>query len=228
MAQIKIKDRHLRKKKERLGSQIEKKVKKIKKMKPDVTKEEIQEEISELQIKYEELKTTYQIDYLNMKEMIVLDGMLRNIPRKELAQQLDMSLPGVYYISRTPEFQKAFQAEMTQKFADMKKSRKAYYVKIAEKGLSILLDRLDKIEEEQAKGEWSGEKSKDIIAIIDKVIDLMATEDGTKGTNVNITGGMDNTNVIAEVKEFDLADAEFRQQFKQILVNTDDGKPIGR
>lgn len=217
---------------EKAERQIEeqKKGKKVFKRNPGAVKERVrqttEEELNRIR---EQWKVNKGYDYLTDDELIILDGVMTNRDKRELAEELGMGLSGVYYKISTPVFQKAFQKEMKEKYEVMKKARKALYVKIAEKSLNILLTHLDYVEKEQEKNGFSYEKMRDVMTIIEKVINLMQEEEGTKTTNMNISGEMTNTNLNADsntMKEFNLADNEFRNHLAKALVASKPKAPL--
>lgn len=212
----------------KVRDEIPKKVKKIKKENPNLTETDINRIVDEEKQRiFDKYKIQKGYDYLDDTELIILDAVLTNKNKRELAKQLNLSLSGVYYKISTTLFQKALQSEMMERYNDMKKARKTLYTKIAEKALNILLTQLEEIEKDVEKRGFSYEKTKDVMAIAEKIISLMQEEDGGKTTNLNVSGGMQNTNmnVNADMKDFDLADQNFRLMMAQSLAKTQIDNP---
>ncbi|MNC20903.1 hypothetical protein D3C75_688700 [compost metagenome] len=223
-----------------IKEKVEKKLKKIRKGYQGVDsrrKSKVSPETEEKHLKiweseqYKKIQEKYKpvYEYLDNIELYVLDAVLRGETKQNIAEELGYSVSGIYYIISQMPFQKAFQKEMELKFAVMQKTRKAMYVKIAEKSLNILMTMLEDLERDRDKYGITPAKIKDIVAIVDKVVSMMQDEDGTKGTNVNITGGTVNTNLnigSEEAEKFNMADAEFRKHLASALVASKPKTPI--
>lgn len=180
---------------------------------------------------YEELQDKYKTKELSYRELYILNGVLSNRNKSELARELGICLATVYNTTACPQFQKVFKEEIQNSYELMKRTRKAMYTMIAKKGLNLLLYRLERIEREELENEeGSLEKTKDILFILEKTVNLMQEEDGLKRLGIDISGGLQNTNLNANatIKEFDIADKYFRNNMANFLVKSKGKSDITR
>jgi len=202
------------------------------KMSTSIPEEKKNQLIQEQQKLMEQLQTRYKVDYLDYKELRVLDCVIMNQNKRKLALELGCSTSLIYWITTKPEWVRALQEELKGLYDEMKDTRRTMYMKISEKGLNILMNRLDDIEQKDTSDDdtMSREKTRDILAIVDKIVMLMQEEDGYRKLGIDISGGLENANLNASatLKEFDIADKYFRKSMANFLVKSKGKQDITR
>jgi Response regulator containing a CheY-like receiver domain and an HTH DNA-binding domain len=161
-----------------------------------------------------EIENKYKNTILPPRELYILDAILKDRNKSEIAKELGICLATVYNIMSRPQFQNVLMKEMQYKYEVMKNTRIALFNKIADKALNILFYIMDEIEREELNREYGSYiKTKEILYIVGKVIYLMQLEDGIKQKNFNVTANINNLNLNANaaLKELDLQDVKFRE-----------------
>lgn len=170
-----------------------------------------------------ELMNKYKGKTLSYRQLYVLDALMRNKKKCEIAEDLGVCLATVYNIMASKKFQKIYMEEMQYKYDLMKRIRTEMYAQIAEKGLNILLHRFDQIEKEEIEnGHRAMEGTKDVLLIVAKMVNLMQLEDKIGKTTIDVAEKITNMNVNFNriVEEFDLKDKEFSRSIATILEKT--------
>jgi predicted transcriptional regulator len=170
-----------------------------------------------------ELINKYKSKALSYRQLYVLDALLRDKKKYEIAEELGVCLATVYNIISSRKFQKIYMEEMQYKYDLMKLIRTAIYTEIAEKGLNIILHRLEQIEKQEFENDHgSMEKTIDILLIVVKMVNLMQVEDGIRKARIDVSEKITNMNINVNTttKELDMRDEEFRKSMATILEKT--------
>lgn len=148
---------------------------------------------------------------LHDKQLMAIDLILKGTMKKgDMAKELGVSPQALCQWQNIPEFRHRLNQLSLEKDEELRTGRFRYYKRLAEQGLSELSRRLD-------PRFVKGEKTKDLLDIVTKLMTLMGDEQNDHAKKIIIEDGTDK-------EKASLDDTDFRSGLRELLTVHGGGK----